>query len=94
MRKGEVKWIYPYMKYADYVFNTSLLYELCVMKKHALNALKSIDKDSSAYIEAQYLIHALEHVVDIDDKIVPNNSLIREFIGDSVFFDSEGVLQA
>ena len=87
VRKGEFKWIYPFQKDADYVYNTELTYEIMVMKKYALPALKEIKRDSEYYIEANRLIKFLKIVRDIDDKYVPCNSILREFIGDSCFYD-------
>ncbi len=87
VRKGEFKWIYPFQKDADYVYNTELTYEIMVMKKYALPALKEIKSDSPYYIEANRLIKFLKLVRDIDDKYVPCNSILREFIGDSCFYE-------
>ncbi|HAR47302.1 MAG TPA: AAA family ATPase [Firmicutes bacterium] len=85
VRRGEFKWIYKNQEGADYVFNSLLPYELCVMKKHALPILTKIPNDSPYYIKANRLIKFLKYFVDIDDKVVPNNSLMREFIGGSCF---------
>ena len=87
VRKGEFKWIYPFQEDADYVYNTELTYEIMVMKKYALPALKEIKSDSPYYIEANRLIKFLKIVRDIDDKYVPCSSILREFIGDSCFYD-------
>jgi len=85
VRRGEFKWIYKNQEGADYVFNSLLPYELCVMKKHALPILTKITNDSPYYIKANRLIKFLKYFVDIDDEVVPNNSLMREFIGGSCF---------
>ena len=85
VRLGEFTWIYPFQKDADYVFNSALTYELSVLKKHALKHLKAIPNDSPYYMKANYLIKFLKYFVDIDDHLVPNQSLLREFIGGSVF---------
>ena len=87
VRKGEFKWIYPWQKEADYVFNTSLTYEIMIMKKYALPALLSIKSNDEYYIQANRLIKFLKYVKDVDDKYVPCNSILREFIGDSCFYD-------
>lgn len=87
VRKGEFKWIYPWQKEADYVFNTSLTYEIMVMKKYALPALLSIKSSDQYYIQANRLIKFLKYVKDVDDKYVPCNSILREFIGESCFYD-------
>ena len=85
VRRGEFKWIYKNQEGADYVFNSLLPYELCVMKKHALPILTKIPNDSPYYIKANRLIKFLKYFVNIDDEVVPNNSLMREFIGGSCF---------
>lgn len=85
VRRGEFKWIYKNQEGADYVFNSLLPYELCVMKKHALPILTKIPNDSPYYIKANRLIKFLKYFVDIDDEVVPNNSIMREFIGGSCF---------
>lgn len=87
VRKGEFKWIYPWQKEADYVYNSELTYEIMVMKKYALPALQSINGDDEYYIQANRLIKFLKYVKDIDDRYVPCNSILREFIGDSCFYE-------
>ena len=88
VRRGEFKWIYPFQEEADYIFNTELSYELCVMKKYAMKALGAIDKNDEYYIQANRLIKFLKYVVDIDDKYVPCNSILREFIGGNCFYEN------
>ena len=85
VRRGEHKWIYPFMEDADYIYNSELSYELLVMKKYAIDALRAISSDSEHYISANRLLKFLKYFRTIDDKVIPCNSLIREFIGDSVF---------
>ena len=87
VRKGEFTWIYDNQEGVDFVFNSELDYELCVMKKHALPLLKEIPQDSPNYITANHLIKFLKYYKDIDDNLVPCNSLLREFIGESCFQD-------
>lgn len=87
VRRGEFKWIYPCQEEADYVFNTELTYELCVMKKYAMKALSDITTDDEYFIQANRIIKFLKYVEDIDDKFVPCNSLLREFIGGSCFYN-------
>ena len=89
VREGEYKWVYPYQKYADYVFNSELRYELSVLKKYALPLLASVPETSKAYIRALGLTYLLKYHIDIDDKWVPNNSILREFIGKSIFYEKE-----
>lgn len=87
VRRGEFKWIYPYQEGCDFIFNSALTYELCVMKKYALPALLEISSDSPHFITANRLIKFLKHFKDMDDKWIPCNSLLREFIGGSCFKD-------
>ena len=85
VRRGEFKWIYPFQEGCNYVYNSALTYELCVLKKYALPALKEVPSDSPYYITANRLIKFLKYFKDMDDKWVPCNSLLREFIGGSCF---------
>ena len=86
VRNGEFRWIYPNQENADYVFNSSLGYELCVLKKQAMEALTQITSADPQYLVANRLIKTLKYFRVIeDDSIIPCNSLIREFIGGSCF---------
>ena len=85
VRRGEFRWIYKNQENADYVFNSLLPYELCIMKKYALPVLKQIKSDSPYYITANRLVKFLKYFDDLEDEMVPNNSLMREFIGKSCF---------
>lgn len=85
VRRGEFKWIYPFQEGCNYVFNSALTYEMCVMKKYALPALREVQPNSPHYITANRLIKFLKYFKDMDDKWVPCNSLLREFIGGSCF---------
>jgi uridine kinase len=85
VRRGEFKWIYPFQKEANYVFNSELTYEFAVLKKHAVQQLQAIPKENRHYITANRLLKFLKYFKDIDDEIVPCNSLLREFIGGSSF---------
>lgn len=85
VNKGEEKYIYPFQEEADSMFNTSLIYELCVLKKHAHPLLKEITNASKEFSEAKNLYNLLNYFEDIPDELVPRNSLLREFIGGSIF---------
>lgn len=87
VRQGEFRWIYDNQEGVDYVFNSELSYELCVLKKHALPLLSSVPEDSPYFVDANSLIKFIKYYVDIDDELVPCNSLLREFIGGSCFQD-------
>lgn len=86
VRRGEFRWIYPFQEQADYVFNSELTYELGVMKKYALPALEAIGRNDKDFITANRLVKFLKYIKDIDDRYVPCNSLLREFIGNSCFY--------
>ena len=86
VRNGEFRWIYPNQEYADYVFNSSLGYELCVLKHQAMEALQKITASDPQYLVANRLIKTLKYFRLIEDySIIPCNSLLREFIGGSCF---------
>lgn len=85
VNNGENQYIFPYQDEADSMFNTSLIYELCVLKKYALPMLEEIDNSFVEYAEAKRLCEFLKYFEDIEDKYVPENSILREFIGGSVF---------
>jgi len=85
VRNGEDKYIYPYQEAADIMFNSSLVYELSVLKNIAIPLLEKIDKSVEEYVEAKRLIKFLGYVLPADSRCVPNNSILREFIGNSCF---------
>ncbi len=87
VRAGEFRWIYPTQAEANFVYNSELTYELCVMKKYAMKVLQEVKPDSKYYITANRLIKFLKYFKDIEDKWVPCNSILREFIGGSIFYD-------
>ena len=69
------------------MFNTTLIYEFAVLKKYAEPMLRSIDQMGEEYTNAQRLLDLLAHVLSIEDEAIPNNSIIREFVGNSIFKD-------
>ncbi|MFA5236158.1 MAG: nucleoside kinase, partial [Bacilli bacterium] len=83
----EFTWIYNTQENADYVYNSFLSYELCVMKRYAMPLLAAIDSNSPQYPTAERLLRMLKYFLDLDDRWVPSNSLIREFIGGSCYKD-------
>ena len=85
VNRGEEKNIFPYQEEADYMFNSSLIYELAAEKKYAKPMLSQIPQSEKEYGEAQRLLKLLEYVDDIPDFDIPNTSLIREFIGGSIY---------
>jgi len=88
VRKGEFKWIYPFSNEADFTFNTELTYEIMVLRKYALPSLLMVKKTSPCYVIVRSLIDLLTNIRDIEDKYVPCNSILREFIGGSCFYDN------
>lgn len=85
VNKGERNNIFKFQEEADVMFNSSLIYELSVLKKYAIPLLKQIDNKSTLYSEAKRLITMLSYFSDIPDEAVPTHSLLREFIGGSIF---------
>lgn len=86
IRRGEEKNIFVFQEEADVMFNSTLVYELCVLKKYALEELDKISEDSPVYLEASRLKSFLGFFKEIDKDYVPTNSILREFIGGSVFY--------
>lgn len=85
VRRGEEKWIFPYQEKADVMFNSALLFELAVLKKHAEPILAEVPKYCDEYTEAHRLIKFLNYFVPIHDREIPPTSLLREFLGGSSF---------
>ena len=85
VNRGELKNIFPFQEEADAMFNTSLIYEICVLKKYALPQLEAIDNRSIEFSEAKRIREFLKYFEDIPDDLVPTNSLLREFIGGGDF---------
>ena len=85
VRRGEFKWIYDCQEDADYIFNSELAYELCVLKKYALPLFLTVKREDSDFANANRIVKFLKYFVQIDDSLVPNNSILREFIGGSCF---------
>lgn len=86
IKRGEQKNIFVYQEEADVMFNSTLVYELCVLKKAALEELNKIDEDNTIYNEAKRLKSFLGFFKEIDYDLVPQNSILREFIGGSIFY--------
>lgn len=85
VRKGEEKWIFPFQENADAMFNSSLIFELGVMKDYAEPLLKKVPHNVPEYAEAYRLLAFLSYFRAIGDKQVPSTSLLREFLGGSSF---------
>lgn len=87
IRRGEERNIFPYQENADVMFNSALAYELAVLKPFAEPLLLRIPRGTEAYIEARRLLAFLEWVRPCAPDLVPDNSLLREFIGGSILQD-------
>ena len=85
VRRGEDKWIMPFHENADAMFNSSLLFELAVMKNYALPILQQVPSSTPEYAEATRLIKFLNYFEPLDEKDIPSTSLLREFLGGSSF---------
>ena len=89
VRRGEEKNIFPFTKEADAFFNSSLIYEIPVLKNYAEPLLRAIPQTSSVYSEAQRMLKFLSHFVGTDDiQVINSNTILREFIGGSVLVDN------
>ena len=85
VRRGEEKWIMPFHENADAMFNSSLLFELSVMRNYALPILQQVPSNTPEYAEATRLIKFLNYFEPLDEKDIPSTSLLREFLGGSSF---------
>ncbi len=85
VRKGEEKNIFPFQEEADVMFNSSLVYELLMLKPLAMPLLQEISNDIPQYAEARRLTEFLSYFLSAPTDQVPSNSILREFIGGSVF---------
>lgn len=85
VREGEEKFIFPFAEEADVMFNTTLIYEIAALKKYAEPLLRAIPKDKPEYTEAVRLLRILEVVLPINEEAIPQNSIMREFLGCSIY---------
>lgn len=85
VRRGEEKWIFPYQENADVMFNSALLFELAVLRKHAEPILADVPQYCEEYTEAHRLLKFLKYFIPIHDHEIPPTSLLREFLGGSSF---------
>ena len=87
VRRGEKRYIYPYQENADIMFNSALAYELPVLKSLAEPLLLQVPLGSPEFIEAKRLLAFLEWFLPQEDELVPDNSILREFIGKSILHE-------
>lgn len=89
VRRGEEKWIFPFQEQADYIFNSSLTYELCVLKKYIYPLLSNVSPENPHYCEAHRLMKFLNYIIDAPAEVeneIPPTSILREFIGGNTFY--------
>ncbi|APQ98284.1 nucleoside kinase [Clostridium botulinum] len=87
IKRGEDRNIFVFQENADVMFNSTIVYELCILKKYALAELNKIDKNSTVHYEATRLKSFLNFFKEVDMNLVPSNSILREFIGGSCFYE-------
>lgn len=87
VKRGEQRWIFPYQESADEIMNTTLVYELAVLKKHVYPLLKAVEPTSPCYDEVISTIKFLNYIQDaeVEDEIPPT-SILREFVGGNAFY--------
>ena len=85
LMRGENKYIYPYIKHADYIFNTSFVYEIGAIRTFVEPLLLKVGTSSEYFSEARRLYHFIQKFLPIETTEIPADSIIREFIGNSSF---------
>ncbi|MCH5218487.1 MAG: nucleoside kinase [Muribaculaceae bacterium] len=85
VQRGEERWIFPFQENADALFNSSLIFEIGVMKPYAEPLLHSVAHNVEQYAEAYRLLKLLSYFVPIEARQIPTTSLLREFLGGSSF---------
>jgi uridine kinase len=88
--RGEKRNIFPYQEQADFIFNSALVYELGALKPFAEPLLRQVPYGCPEHVEAKRLLSLLDWVLPIDLELVPDNSLLREFLGGSILKDMRG----
>jgi uridine kinase len=84
VRRGEKQWIFPFQEHADAMFNSALLYELAVLKPLAQPLLLQVPPGTQAHVEAKRLLAFLEWFEPLVPDLVPDNSILLEFVGGSI----------
>ncbi len=85
VRRGEEENIFPFQESADAMFNSALIYELSVLKQYAEPLLYSVERDTPEFFEAKRLLKFLEYFLGVSSENIPQNSIVREFVGGSCF---------
>jgi len=84
VRRGEKLHIFPYQENTDEVFNSALVYELSALRQMAEPLLRQVPFGTREFIEAKRLLTFLEWFLPIDASLIPDNSIVREFLGESI----------
>ncbi|MGD8488045.1 MAG: nucleoside kinase [Anaerolineae bacterium] len=87
VRRGEKRWIFPFQEHADVMFNSALVYELAVLKPLAKPLLLQVKPFTRTHVEAKRLMAFLEWFEPLAPTLVPDNSILREFVGGSILRD-------
>ena len=87
VRRGEERWIFPYQEQADAIFNSALVYEAAVLKKHIFPLLQAVRPDSPYFDDVRGIVKFLNYILEanVEDEIPPT-SVLREFIGGNAFY--------
>jgi uridine kinase len=85
VRRGEKRYIFPYQENADVMFNSALVYEVSALAPLAEPLLRQVPFGTAEHVEAKRLLAFLEWFLPLPPELVPDNSLLREFIGRSIF---------
>lgn len=85
VQRGEERWIFPFQENADALFNSSLIFEIGVMKNYAEPLLRGVPHNTEQYSEAYRLLKLLSYFIPIEAEQIPTTSLLREFLGGSSF---------
>lgn len=84
VRRGEKRYIFPYQENADLMFNSALVYELSVLKPLVEPLLRQVPNGTHEYVEAKRLLALLEWFLPLNTDLIPDNSILREFVGGSI----------
>jgi uridine kinase len=87
VHKGEERWIFPFQEHADVMFNSALVYELAVLKPLVEPLLLQVEPRTQSHLEAKRLLTFLEWFEPLAPDLVPDNSILREFVGGSILQD-------
>ncbi|MBN1580389.1 MAG: nucleoside kinase [Anaerolineae bacterium] len=87
VRRGENRWIFPYQENADAMFNSALVYELSTLKAFAEPLLRNVEPKTLAHVESKRLLAFLQWFLPCSTELVPDNSILREFVGGSILHD-------